>query len=229
VCLALFIPQQPTVNNHQQRKDNHISMNATLTAPQAQRVSLGHKRLLPKDTLATLAVIEGRAHALIEANTFPFLNGLGHFLPNSKPEEVTEKLEELEREFWAAKKAFLEKYASLRQSASKDWRKMAEKLVKDPERLVATIEASFSYPDQMERFYGFDIQRFQIALPQRMTVELVSASEHQAVIEARQKAAQEAGQKIRSDVQSFVADCVAALRACLERGEKSYVNVIVLL
>jgi hypothetical protein len=177
-----------------------------------QLISLGHKRLLPKDALANLAVIEGRAHALVEANTFPFLNGLGHFLPNSKLAEVTEKLEELEQEFWAAKKAFLEKYASLRQGASKDWRKMAEKLVKDPERLVATIEASFPYPDQMERYYGFDIQRFQIALPQHMAAELVSASEQQAVIEARQKAAQEAGQKIRNDVQSFVADCVASLR-----------------
>ena len=53
-----------------------------------QLISLGHKRLLPKDTLANLAVIEGRAHALVEANTFPFLNGLGHFLPNSKLAEV---------------------------------------------------------------------------------------------------------------------------------------------
>jgi len=44
-------------------------------------ISLGHKRLLPKDATADLALIEGRAHALIEANTFPFLNGLGHFLP----------------------------------------------------------------------------------------------------------------------------------------------------
>jgi len=104
-----------------------------------QLINLGHKRLLPKDALATLAIIEGRAHALVEANTFP-------------------------------------------------------------------------YPDQMERYYGFDIQRFQIALPQHMAAELVSASEHQALIEARQKAAQEAGQKIRNDVQSFVADCVASLR-----------------
>jgi hypothetical protein len=61
-----------------------------------QLISLGHKRLLPKDALATLAVIEGRAHALVEANTFPFLNGLGHFLPNSKLAEVTEKLKEME-------------------------------------------------------------------------------------------------------------------------------------
>lgn len=175
-------------------------------------ISLGHKRLLPKDCLQELALVEGRAHALVEANTFPFLNGLGHFLPNSKLAEVKGKLEELEKEFWAAKKAFLQKYSSLRESASKEWRKMAEKLVKDPDQLVATIEASFPYPDQMDRYYGFDIQLFQIALPQHMAAELVSAEEQQAVIEARQRAAREAGQKIRSDVESFVADCVASLR-----------------
>ena len=175
-------------------------------------ISLGHKRLLPKDCLQELALIEGRAHALVESNTFPFLNGLGHFLPNSKLAEVTGKLKELETEFWTAKRAFLQKYSSLRDSASKEWRTTAIKLVKDPDRLVATIEASFPYPDQMDRFYGFNVQLFQIALPDHMAAELVSASAQEAIIDARQKAAQEAGQKIRNDVESFVADCVASLR-----------------
>src|SRR3954452_19731608 len=92
-------------------------------------ISLGHKRLLPKEALAALALVEGRAHALIESNTFPFLNCLGHFLPNGKLQEVTDKLKELEREFWAAKQEFLNKYSSLRSSAGKEWRNMAEKLV----------------------------------------------------------------------------------------------------
>jgi hypothetical protein len=122
------------------------------------------------------------------------------------------KLEELETEFWAAKEGFLKKYSSLRQSASKEWRTMAEKLAKDPDQLVAQIEASFPFPNQMDGYYGFDIQLFQIALPEHMAAELVSASQQQAIIEARQKAAQEAGQKIRNDVESFVADCVASLR-----------------
>lgn len=175
-------------------------------------ISLGHKRLLPKDCLQELALIEGRAHALIEANTFPFLNGLGHFLPNSKLEEVSAKLEELQREFWAAKETFMKKYSSLRESASKEWRKVAQKLVKDPEQLVATIEASFPYPERMDRFYAFDVNLFQIALPQRMTAELVTAAEQQAVVEARQRAAAEASQKIRTGVESFVSDCVSSLR-----------------
>jgi hypothetical protein len=176
-------------------------------------ISLGHKRLLPKDCLQELALIEGRAHALIESNTFPFLNGIGHFLPNSKLAEVKEKLEELEKEFWQAKNRFLEKYTMLRLGAATEWRQLAEKLEKvDPDQLVASIEAAFPYPDQMNRYYGFDVQLFQIALPQHMAAELVSASEQEAVIEARHQAAQEASQKIRHDVQNFVADCVASLR-----------------
>ena len=61
-------------------------------------ISLGHKRLLPREATAALALVESRAHALIESNTFPFLNGLAHFLPNTKLAEVTDKLKELETE-----------------------------------------------------------------------------------------------------------------------------------
>jgi hypothetical protein len=175
-------------------------------------ISLGHKRLLPKDALAELAVVEGRAHALIESNTFPFLNGIAHFLPNARLEDVTGKLNEMQAEFWQAKQSFLSKYASLRRDASEEWRRMADKLVTDPERLVAAIEASFPFPQHMDRYYGFDVQLFQIALPQRMEADLISLVEQRAVITARQKAAQEASQKIRCDVELFVADCVASLR-----------------
>src|ERR1043165_3202564 len=51
-------------------------------------ISLGHKRLLPKEALGGFALVESRAHALVEANTFPFLNGLAHFLPNARLAEI---------------------------------------------------------------------------------------------------------------------------------------------
>jgi len=88
-------------------------------------ISLGHKRLLPKEATASLALVEGRAHALVEACSFPFLNGLAHFLPNTKLEEVTTKLKELEEEFWKAKDEFIQCYAKLRESAAREWRDMA--------------------------------------------------------------------------------------------------------
>jgi uncharacterized protein DUF3150 len=85
-------------------------------------ISLGHKRLLPKEATAALSLVEGRAHALVEHNTFPFLNGLAHFLPNARLEEVTGKLGNLEKEFWTAKESFLEQYGRLRESAAGEWR-----------------------------------------------------------------------------------------------------------
>lgn len=43
-------------------------------------------------------------------------------------------------------------------------------------------------------------------------MDLVTAADQQEVIRARQNAAQEAAAKIRRDTETFVADCVAALR-----------------
>lgn len=175
-------------------------------------ISLGHKRLLPKDATASLALIEGRAHALVEGNTFPFLNGLAHFVPNNKLAEVTGKLKELEQEFWQAKEGFIECYGALRESAAEEWQAMARKLVSDPERLVASIEAAFPPAGRMDRFFGFDTQLFQIAVPDRLGLDMLALGDQEQLIQARQQAAQEAGLKIRSDVQAFVSDCVATLR-----------------
>ncbi|MCX6927954.1 MAG: DUF3150 domain-containing protein [Verrucomicrobia bacterium] len=175
-------------------------------------ISLGHKRLLPKDATASLALIEGRAHALVEANTFPFLNGLAHFVPNTKLADVTGKLKELESEFWQAKATFIERYGALRESAAREWETLARKLVSDPERLVASIEAAFPPVGRMDRFFGFDIQLFQITVPERLGLDLLALGDQEQLIQARQQAAQEAGLKIRSEVEAFVADCVATLR-----------------
>lgn len=173
-------------------------------------ISLGHKRLLPKDATADLALIESRAHAIVDANTFPFLNGLGHFLPNPRLGDVTEKLRLLEAEFWRAKDDFVAHYARHRSKAMEEWRTVANRLVPDPERLVAAIAGAF--PLVLDKQFGFDMTLFQIALPEELKTDLVSLADQRQVITARQQAVREAGAKIRSDVETFVAECVASLR-----------------
>ncbi len=175
-------------------------------------ISLGHKRLLPKEATAALALVEGRAHALVESCSFPFLNGLAHFLPNAKLEEVTTKLKGLEGEFWKAKGEFIQSYARLRESAAKEWRDMAKKLVSDPERVVANIETAFPAPQRMDRFFGFETQLFQIAVPERLGLDMVAMADHQKLMQVRREAAQRASQQIHAGVERFVDDCVAALR-----------------
>ena len=175
-------------------------------------ISLGHKKLLPREALAPFAIIESRAHALVEASSFPFLNGLGHFLPNTKLEEVTARLRELEREFITAQAEFMRAYAQLRRQASQDWRTAAEKLVQEPERVVATIEASFPAPEVMGKYFTFATQLFQIRAPENLDMDLITLGDQQQVIAARARAAQQASAQITAGVDGFVRDCVASLR-----------------
>jgi hypothetical protein len=175
-------------------------------------ISLGHKRLLPKEALKDLALVEGRAHSLVESNTFPFLNGLGHFLPNARLSDVSERLKTLETDFWRAKGRFLDQYSTLRNNAADEWRRMAEKLVQDPAQLVSTIEAAFPMTKAMEKFFGFDVQLFQISIPEQLGIDLITLEDQRQVSAARDCAVREAADKIRTDTERFVADCVVALR-----------------
>jgi hypothetical protein len=175
-------------------------------------ISLGHKRLLPREATAALALVESRAHALVEANTFPFLNGLAHFVPNARLTEVDGKLKALETEFNSAQREFLARYDRLRDDALVEWRQMADKLSNDPDRVVAAIEAAFPPAATLERKFGFDIQLFQIAVPERLGLDLLDLGEQQHLANARETAAREAAQRIRQQAESFVAECVASLR-----------------
>lgn len=123
-----------------------------------------------------------------------------------------EKIKALEQEFWSARDQFLWQYGALRESASEEWRRMAQNLVPDPERLVAAIESSFPFTQKMDRFYGFDVQVFQISLPESLETDLITLDDQMEVVAARQRAAQEAGTKIRRNVEEFAAECVASLR-----------------
>ena len=176
-------------------------------------ISLGHKKLIPGDALKRFALIESRAHSLVDSSTFPFLGGIAHFLPNAKLPEVTRKLEVLSEEFQEEQLSFMANYADLRAQAAREWWDAARKLVGDPDQLVATIEASFPRAEEMGRFFGFETDLFQVSVPDGSSqLELVASADQQAVIDARNRAAQEAAAKIRSGTEHFVSDCVATLR-----------------
>jgi hypothetical protein len=175
-------------------------------------ISLGHKRLLPREALEKFALVESRAHAIVEANSFPFLNGIARYLPNAKLAEVTKRLAALEKEFNVARKEFDNKYARLRTEAIQEWHEAAEKLVKDPDRVVATIQAAFPAPDQLGRYFSFNANVFQIRVPESLQAELMHAGDQQAVIAARKQAAVEAKARINAGVETFVQEAVASLR-----------------
>jgi len=64
----------------------------------------------------------------------------------------------------------------------------------------------------VEKHFGFETHLFQIAVPERLGTELVSLADQQQIIEARQRAAREAAERIRTGTEEFVGECVASLR-----------------
>ncbi len=178
-------------------------------------MSLGHKRLLPKDALAELALIESRTHAIVEKGTFPFLGGIGHFLPNAKLVDVQEQLNAQNLRFRNATQDFLGKYRELRGDALDEWRDATRQIAKtndEAERLYAQIQSSFPPQEQLERRFTFDVHLFQIAVPEQLDTELLSFAEQNEVRAARQQASQSAAREIRQGVESFVGECVTELR-----------------
>ena len=175
--------------------------------------SLGHKKLLPKRALESLALVESRAHALVEVNSFPFLGGVARYLPNTRLREVTERLEQLRAEFEACRDDFLARYGQLREEAMTEWREAARRLSDDPERIMGFIDEAFPELYTVQGRFGFDIRTFQIATPEAVPrAELVEMGTRQEVIEAREEAVQNARSQIDGSCREFIADCTAALR-----------------
>lgn len=174
--------------------------------------SLGRKRLLPKDALAQFALIESRAHALVERSTFPFLGGIARFLPNRKLAEVREALEGYRREFEHAKRTFMARYDDLRASAIDEWEDAARQLLTEPEALLAQLADAYPPIGALEKYFGFHIQVYQVTAPAALEAELVKFGAQAAIVEARRQAAAEAAAQLRQESSAFVADCVATLR-----------------
>ena len=176
-------------------------------------ISLGHKKLLPKDALQPFALIESRAHSLVEASTFPFLHGLGHFLPNTKLSEVTDRLEELGQEFRQQASSFQDRYEQAREQGLREWARAARSLSTDPAPLLAAIRAAFPRPDQVARRFDFATHLFQIQLPEELDLKLTTVTEQQEIAEARRRAAREAATRITQGVEEFISDCAASMRS----------------
>ena len=194
------------------KKLNPEDIGLTNDQVNSRLISLGHKKLLPKDCLKNLGLIESRAHAMVEENTFPFLNGVARYLPNERLEDVNAALDNLRRQFEEEKAKFLRRYAVYREEALSEWRTTARELVDDPDRLVAVINAAFPQPEYMDRYFGFHINLFQVNTPDMPRAELVEAGTRQQLIEAREDAAREARQRIESSCNEFIRECTTELR-----------------
>jgi hypothetical protein len=129
-------------------------------------IQLGHKRLIPRDALSAFALIESRVQAPVESSSFPFLGGIGCFVPTPRLGDLTDKLRD---EFREATLDFIAGYTPLRENAMVEWREAARHMNGSAERLIATIEQSFPPAGDIAKRFAFETRLFQIAAPDSIT------------------------------------------------------------
>ncbi len=175
-------------------------------------IQLGHKRLIPRDALQPFALIESRVQATVESSSFPFLGGIGRFVPNPRLGELNDKLEKLRDEFREATLDFVAGYGPLRETALTEWREAAQHLNGSAERLIATIEQSFPPAGDIAKRFAFETRLFQIAAPDSIRLEVVEGMEQMEAAEDRRRIAEDATRRMQADLDAFIRESVASLR-----------------
>lgn len=177
-------------------------------------IQLGHKRLVPKQALQPFALIESRAHSLVEAASFPFLGGIARFVPNPRLPELSDRLDRLNEEFRQATLDFVAGYADLRDEALVEWRDAARRmnLNGSTDQLLATIEQSFPPAGEITRKFGFETRMFQVAAPESLRIEVSESIDQMEIADERRRIAEEAGRRLQADLDGFIRESVTALR-----------------
>jgi hypothetical protein len=175
-------------------------------------IRLGQKRLIPKDALTDFSLVESRAHAAVEAASFPFLGGIARFVPNPNLQTTTATLEKLRGEFFDATQSFVENYPALREKALAEWRDAAQHLNGSAERLIATIEQAFPPASAISQRFDFSWQLFQIAAPESIRLEITNGVAQAEATQERQRISAEATRRIQTDLDAFIRESVSSLR-----------------
>lgn len=175
-------------------------------------VVLGHKRLLPREAMARFALIESRAHACVERNSFPFLGGIARFVPNRNLARLNETLDGLKDEFAAEIESFMAKYEDLRESALDEWRDAARSLDVPVGEFVDRIASTFPSGIKLRQRFHFDSHFYQVSAPESVQLMATSAADQTAIVQARAAIASQAAEKLGRDTEEFVSECVATLR-----------------
>lgn len=175
-------------------------------------IQLGHKRLIPRDALSAFALIESRVQSTVESSSFPFLGGIGRFVPNARLGELTDRIDKLRDEFREATLDFVAGYSPLRDQAMVEWREAAQHLNGSAERLIHTIEQSFPPAGDIAKRFAFETRLFQIAAPDSIRLEVAEGMEQMEVAEDRRRIADDASRRLQADLDGFIRESVASLR-----------------
>jgi len=124
-------------------------------------ITLGSKRLIPKEEIEKLIKIRYRAYKAIESNSMKFT--FGSFVPRSRKDYLDGKLQGYKQEFDSAIQDIGNRYEEIRQDMMNRWNSemisIADKNGKDQEfifMVMSRIEQAFKPWDQVKDKFHFD-------------------------------------------------------------------------
>ena len=180
-------------------------------------IQLGHKHLMPRESLQDLSLSEGRARAILDHYSLPFMGGLARYVPYNNLDILLKELEEQKNAFNDAKTKFLESYDTLREAALVEWRATADSLGEKGRGLMPRVIAA--YPAMCQAFrdrFSFRVRMFQInAMDAGSDTTLLTDDNLDMLtgaMERRRAIAREAERELQSDLQGFVRESITLLR-----------------
>ena len=163
--------------------------------------TLGRKRLLPADVIATFRSFAEKADYLLETEAFPFPIAKVRFVPEKRVGYVCAQLDQWAQEFEACANQFFINYQNVRDRMLEDYDKYREALQNFYPR-ISVVKKKFSFT--------YDI--FTISLPKNLRVAQTTAAKLDAEQKARQLAEERMREKVTKQVDDFLADSVGVLR-----------------
>lgn len=188
------------------------------------------KAIFPKkedNPLYRLRVIRSQLQSFVTSYTYPFMNGIGRALPDAVLGKFIGIVEKLNVDFQEAKALYWTHLASMTDEAVKFWLSKSDLYKVTKAEMEAAIRFVVNQTVLEDRFV-FQVNNFEIKKPSEIEIDgaAIDAHEHLAVIEARNKVAQQAGKDLQQAVAQFQDQVIKDLREQFAQALEELVGAV---
>ena len=198
-------------------------------------MSLGKMKLFPEEVQEQVfgskadspihewELIRSQFQAFVSNYTFAF-STIGRSLPIAKLPACSELQRILTDRGEAAKAKYLAHYGELKEESVRFWRDHSNLYHIDPDKMEEFIRSSFQTEDKIERGFHFSVNYFEAMPPELLgQINEIDAMEKAGVVDACNRVAREAGQKLKETVDEFV----VSVATDLEEKTKSALQILI--
>jgi len=200
-------------------------------------ISLGHKKIMGRNAnrIDQFKALGNRFSEVVLRNSFQFLDKL-RYVPNNKLEEVRQQLDSIREEAQALVLQFMADFAQLREQAEQEWLTFAQTATDAQGNLLFTeaevplfmakIRNAFPTVQQLQQKFKFSYNVVSINLPEgQVQMQVSSIREEQQIADARSAIIQEEAQKLATESEEFLRNCLVEMRTglvqCVEQCSRT--------